>query len=492
LVQLNGELARVTSELTEIGHLKTSTTAEVREAEEQIKKLGPEIISKKEEANKVLVGLRYKTPERIEEALRKLRQQMSRQYSENEEKRLQSEIENLENSKDDLREFLETKAEIDEMIQKQGQLRERRNSLYRRSRELRVRKGEAKDKQSQLRRQLGEARDKKKDLQKQQDTLTEEIDGLYKARQRLRDDFKKCQAVYLAANSRQETEERERESVRRGEERKERRKRQVLEAEMRREMEYDEEKTVCRALISHLEKMVEHTATNGGPVLDPQRSFSSPPAYHTASGVGRDGGVFEEPGEFLPRKTADVGSYLVPSSSRRKSKRDRKKHTPSGKAQRRLQYDAVVFSQFQFLSVAPPTNLSTVPQVLQTLKEKFAFYEHKTSACSEAGDSGIGSQALGELAEQDLNSQEEFDHTSPNRHLHKPLPLTSADLSPPQSNGGPVPVSPSSPPLTPRAFPTTESVGECLLEEKVLLHSVSTSTTASTNSTTTLVQPSVE
>jgi chromosome segregation ATPase len=103
LVQLNGELARVTSELTEIGHLKTSTTAEVREAEEQIKKLGPEIISKKEEANKVLVGLRYKTPERIEEALRKLRQQMSRQYSENEEKRLQSEIENLENSKDDLR-----------------------------------------------------------------------------------------------------------------------------------------------------------------------------------------------------------------------------------------------------------------------------------------------------------------------------------------------------------------------------------------------------
>jgi hypothetical protein len=46
LVQLNGELARVTSELTEIGHLKTSTTAEVREAEEQIKKLGPEIISK--------------------------------------------------------------------------------------------------------------------------------------------------------------------------------------------------------------------------------------------------------------------------------------------------------------------------------------------------------------------------------------------------------------------------------------------------------------
>ena len=49
--------------------------------------------------------------------------------------------------------------------------------------------------------------------------------------------------------------------------------------------------------------------------------------------VGRDGGGFEEPGEFLPRKTEDVEDYLVPSSSssRRKSRRDRKKHAPSGK-----------------------------------------------------------------------------------------------------------------------------------------------------------------
>ena len=30
MVQLNGELTRVTSELTDIGHLKTTTTAEVR------------------------------------------------------------------------------------------------------------------------------------------------------------------------------------------------------------------------------------------------------------------------------------------------------------------------------------------------------------------------------------------------------------------------------------------------------------------------------
>lgn len=36
-------------------------------------------------------------------------------------------------------------------------------------------------------------------------------------------------------------------------------------------------------------------------------------------------------------------------------------------------------------------------------------------ARSEAGDSGIGSQALGDASEQELNSQEEFDPTSPNR-----------------------------------------------------------------------------
>ena len=112
-----------------------------------------------------------------------------------------------------------------------------------------------------------------------------------------------------------------------------------------------------------------------------------------------------------------------------------------------------------------------------------AYYEHKTNACSEAGDSGISSQALGELAEQDLNSQEDIDHTSPNRHPLKPLPLTPTDLSPPPtSNGGPV--SSSSSPLTPRAPPTAD--------DRVLLHSMSTSTTASNGSTSTLVQPSVE
>ena len=57
---------------------------------------------------------------------------------------------------------------------------------------------------------------------------------------------------------------------------------------MRREMKYDEEKSTCRTLIAHLEKLAEPssaaisstttTTSNGGLGLDPQRSHSSPAA----------------------------------------------------------------------------------------------------------------------------------------------------------------------------------------------------------------------
>jgi hypothetical protein len=43
---------------------------QVRKVEEQVRKLGPEITGKKGEASKLLVGLKYKSTERLEEALR--------------------------------------------------------------------------------------------------------------------------------------------------------------------------------------------------------------------------------------------------------------------------------------------------------------------------------------------------------------------------------------------------------------------------------------
>ena len=59
----------------------------------------------------------------------------------------------------------------------------------------------------------------------------------------------------------------------------------VLEAEMWREMQYEEEKTTCKTLIAHLQKLMEGstvTAECNGAVAgsglksDPQRSRSSP------------------------------------------------------------------------------------------------------------------------------------------------------------------------------------------------------------------------
>ena len=106
-----------------------------------------------------------------------------------------------------------------------------------------------------------------------------------------------------------------------------------------------------------------------------------------------------------------------------------------------------------------------------------AFYEHKAAVCSEAGDSGIGSQALGDVSsEQDLNSQEDSDQTSlsPNRRSLDPLPL-----SPDHASSRDDALSPSSSSLTPTL--STSDV-------KSLNHSISTSTNASSSSASALVQ----
>jgi hypothetical protein len=378
-------------------------------------------------------------------------------------------------------------------------------SLYRVSRELRTKEGETKDQQEALRKRMSELRDKKKDLEVQKDAFTKDIDSLYKERQKLRDDFRRAQAEFLTANSEQsqrETEERERESQRRDEERRARRRRQVLEAEMQREMQYDEEKTTCRTLVAHLQKLLRASSSaadcNGdvGTLMtfDPQRSRSSPatlsvastadtlPATASVRDSARESAEFKQAGEFLPRKTDDLSGYLVPTSSRKKSKRDKKRHAPSGRAPRPLQYDHVVLSRFTFLSISPPATHSHIPQVLRTLQEKLVFYEHKSSACSEAGDSGIGSQALGDVvSEQELNSQEEFDPTSlsPKQQSLDLLHL-STDHPTPRDNASTLSPSPPTPVLS--------------LDAKTLHHSLSNSTNTSSNSSSTalLVQTNDE
>lgn len=103
-------------------------------------------------------------------------------------------------------------------------------------------------------------------------------------------------------------------------------------------MQYDEEKMTCKTLIAHLQKLIEATSSsvadgNGTPGgipmttnSDPQRSHSSP----AATSRTRESSEFK-PGVFLPRKKEDQGGYLVPSSSKRRSKREKKKHTLSSK-----------------------------------------------------------------------------------------------------------------------------------------------------------------
>ena len=103
------------------------------------------------------------------------------------------------------------------------------------------------------------------------------------------------------------------------------------------------------------------------------------------------------------------------------------------------------------------------------------FFDRKSSlAGSEAGDSGIDSQALGDISEQELNSQEDltFDTTilSPKRPSLDSLPLSSSSSDPsfPVTNG-----------LSGPSTPTASVVSGDSLVVKALHHSISNSTNTS-------------
>lgn len=417
------ELSKISGELAEVEEKRAHNTAEVRRIEDSLRKLGADIIHKRDEASKLIAGVRHKSEVRINESISKLEQQLqTKQFSPSEERRLQSEIDSLQRSKERLKDYLATKVEVDKMRNEQDQLRKRRDTLYRLNRDHREKESEVKDHQAELRKKLDEKRERHKEAVAEKGALSKEIDVLYKQRQELREDFRRQQQEWLevtretreAERAQREEEARRREKERRarGEAR---RRRQAAEMEMLRDLQYEEEKAVCKALIAHLTQLSLSVPHSTEPFFPPSPSLNTPGASASMPPVLLNA-TMEVPGKFLRRKTGEEDQVLLPAapSHRRRSKRDRKRNTPTNKVPKRLNYNAAIFSQFSFLSLSPPTTHAEISSSLVQLKEKLSFYESESGSKntdSEAGDSGVGSMGCSEpldISEHELTSQEDL------------------------------------------------------------------------------------
>lgn len=407
---INSQLTQITGELAGIEEKKGSNTAEVRRIEDQLKKLGTEIIRMRDDASKLSAGLRHKSEARIDDMVGKLEQQLqTKQFPATEERTLQLEIDALKKSKERLKEYQETKEKVETMRNEQDQLRKRRDSFYRSTRDLRDHESELKDRQVELKKGLEEKREKHREFKAQKELLSKEIDELYKQRTQLRENFRQQQTAYLEATKEERKAERairEEEARKREDERRlvreARRRKQAIEMEMQREFQYDEEKTVCRTLIAHLQSL--SLAQGPSSTSFDQLEAESPPSPTTRSSAHST--VPDLPGEFLPRKTGEQEGMLFPPSGRRRSRRERKRNAPATKAPKRLNYNATIFKQFSFLGINPPTTQPEIESAVMQLQDTLAFYESKSVSKpppSEAGDSGV----CVDVSEHELTSQED-------------------------------------------------------------------------------------
>lgn len=455
------ELSKLQAELGETERTRSANKTEVKKIEERLRSLGEEVMKKKNEASSLLAGMRCNSESKIDEIISKLRGVMlTRQLSDSDQRKYKHEIETLEKSKIQLREFTKAKDAAEKMRSEQDELRRRRDSCYCRSNELKEREVKIKDRMSELRAALDNAREKKREVSAQKDSISKDINVLYDRRRELHMSFREQQTAYQAAYQ-------EERRLREEEERKRRENRQALKVEkfkrkldqeMLRAIHYDEDIAIAKALISHLQANISGASSYllGGEGESPSSSTTNldvPEGAAAAGGVvsTRDSAVDQKPGEFVRKK--DTEEVLVPArwtTVRRRSKREKRKST----VPKRLNFNPAIFHQFSHLGVQPPSSHAEISAVILKLQEKVAFFESKRNpAYSEAGDSGVGGMTDAEISQVQsvATSQEDL-------HLITVSPNTSVtDLKLPASYPLLHPQGPPSPSHPPQPQPTDNS-----------------------------------
>lgn len=421
--EIANELQSIAKKLLDIETQHSTASAEVKATEDNLRKLGDKLVQRRDDASKLMVGLKHKTQAGFDGSIGKLETQLlSKQFSAHEEQKLMLEIEHLKQSKEALKDYTEAKQDVDKLVVDQDQLRKKRDSLYRQKTDHRRSASTLKDKQTELKKLLLE--EKQKENMVLRENLKKEIDTLYQKRASIRESFRQQMSAYLTYKKTEQSHKGE-ESRRRDEDRRATREARQRRREVEHEMAHDhlteETRLTCQTLISHLTQLAQEDP----PPSDGDTSFCPPEGQNAAlfseatqSDV-RDGTLVAVPGRFLRRKCAEEEDEQF-ISSRRRSKRDKKRGgASSAKAFRKFNHNATIVSQFSSLGLTPPVALSDIPQLISQLRDKLALCEARVRGTdSETGDSGVGVEVL---------SQEELSEYSPKALVTPPPDNTSTD-----------------------------------------------------------------
>ncbi|XP_065897767.1 uncharacterized protein [Dysidea avara] len=395
----------VSAELKQVNALKKGVLEKIQEIDKQMKDLAKQVTTKRDHASQLMAGLQYRSEERFDLAISKLREQLHKmEYTPTEEKRLRLEVENLQKAKESLKEYLSLKQAIDELRDQQTELRKKRDDHYKEENVLKQQETACRERQAEVRKKQNELREKAKEEAAKRDELRKEIDQLYDKRRQLVSDFRQQQEDYLAITREQRIAERaqRQEQAKRKEEQRQARQRER--AAMVPQDPYQHEKFVITTLTNYLQRLASTITTNHLNTSSSTSSIDSADDEHTLqkSSARWDGSHAE--GSFLQRKS-DLEDSGPTAGGRRKSKREKKRGTAAVKSSKLINHTTTVFDQFHLLDIKAPATYADIPSTIASLQAKLSqFNQTKLQVHKEPSevDSQITDDELSHTTEEML------------------------------------------------------------------------------------------
>ncbi|XP_062566204.1 trichohyalin-like isoform X2 [Saccostrea cucullata] len=341
-----GDIASKRSEKIEIiNTLKTIDT--------EIRALTADVTKRRAALDRLQANLVYKNEKKIDDAVGKLEYQLKRtNFKLSEEKKIVAEIDKLQRSKKVLVQYVAQKKEMDDVRERQRQLREERDRLQKVVNRIRI-------EEDSIRRSN---HDRKLKL----DQVKRELDEMHEIKRRMVQDYKALEKEYQDVKQEEIKVKRQEGFIKKQERRNTMESfQQDLEVYGTARKPFEDEVNLCNTLINYLKKF--NTASD-------ETTEDTEPSPR-ASGWSLIKAAISnelEDGKYVLLKKEEDEEF--PDRRLRRCKRPSKKGRKQS-VMKSLTHPPQIFSQFASLNLNAPSNISEIPASLEQLEARKKYYE---------------------------------------------------------------------------------------------------------------------
>eukprot|EP00128_Syssomonas_multiformis_P009274 Colp12_sorted_trinity150504_noHs@22912 len=338
---------------------------------EKIKKCNEEVDKKKDQLAKLRAGLKYKTADDIDKAVKELQTRLETEHFKAvEEKQMLNEISYLKKSKKQLVDFDAMKVAVNEELARRDVLKKDLSALYNGINAFKAEEDGLKAQLDEIKGKQDKLRADRTTLMAQKDAIKKDIDAAYTERRELNEKLKQEKQEYWNATR----EERELARQRREEERKARQA--AIEAkreEQRRELEewertrdpYEEQKLAITNLLIYLQRF-------GGvaPAAEPAKEEDKKEADVRRPEIPAGAVVLKKKGD-----DEELDGFFSGSGKNKNKNKGKKNVLTETKSAQRLKHPLDVIESYRSLGLTLPATQGDVTNSVKELVEKKHYYE---------------------------------------------------------------------------------------------------------------------